>query len=746
MQAAGSQTAESFKLQRVSLVFTQDTTSSHLISRFAFRADRMMRRTATVLPHQQASSSTSNSSRQHNEAPNQPLSLIIPANVEIVRKVDRWKNTSETLPPQFSRRQISMMSIGGVIGTGIFLGTAEALRRGGPLGMLLGYTLVGSVVYCVVVSMGEMVAYRPYIGGIVGIMDEYVDPALAFASGWIAWYHWVINCPAEISAAVLMMGFYGLEGNNAVWTTIILAVSAAINCLGARLYGDIVFWFSSIKVITIIGLVILGLALDLGAGSEGVIGFRYWNNPGPFAQYMGIGGADGRFLGFFQVLMQAVFSYLGSEIPGIAAGEVIDPSRNIPQAMKRVWIRVFLFYVCSVAVAGLIVPYNDSALNNGSKNASSSIYVIVMKRAGIKVLPHIVNAAFLTSAWSAATVDMYIASRYLWFLAYRKHAPALFRRLYKSHPDPKIDTPPDSATLPSPPPPTPNTAGLMRATLSATQSPQLRHDEPDIIEAAFNVPEKGQRELGDYSPEDAHDVFGTKQYDIEGGRCASPESERGGTDAVGGVVIPYLSVLVSCLFGLLAYTAVGKNANSAFLWLSSMTSTAALLSWAAMMYTYIRWHKGSKHAEANKYNNYTRHLDALKTLRHRGQPYLAIYALVMCTFILICNGWAILFAGSAEGKFIIAEERGELSTNGVHLNGNMTIIQQEFPPENIIPIFITTYLPIPIFLLLILGYKLINQTPEVAYKKMKFVRERGPPVPENPQRQSVLERILNWLV
>ncbi|KDQ21193.1 hypothetical protein BOTBODRAFT_49880 [Botryobasidium botryosum FD-172 SS1] len=686
------------------------------------------------------SSSGSDSTRKP-----QPPALVLP-DEQKPKKPDRWNNTTEVLPPRLSRRQISMMSIGGIIGTGLFLGTSDALRRGGPVGVLLGYALVGSVVYCVAVSLGEMVAYRPHVGGVIGLMDDYVDPALAFASGWLAWYHWVVICPAEISAAVTLMGFYGLGNYNAVWTTIILVLSTAVNCFGTRLYGEIEFWFSSIKVITIVALVIFGLLADFGAvGHQGAIGFRYWNNPGPFAQYMGIPGTQGRFLGFFQILMQAVFSYLGAEIPAIAASEVINPTKNIPESLKRVWSRIFILYVSGVAVMGLILSHTDPALGSGS--TSSSVFVIVMQRAGIKVLPQILNAAFLMSAWSAGTVDIYVASRYLWFLAYRRHAPSFFRRLYRSRPVAPPNTPPHSAPLPAGPPPTPY-GGVMEQPddkTSTNPGDHVKTNDLDITEIlatpyeAANCSSK-EREL---------ETLEFKQHDLEGGRCASPLDESDVMNNPHEIIFPWVGVLVSFLVGLAAYTSIGADAKKAFSWLSSMTSAAALLSWVAMMYTYIRWHRGTKWAEAHKgdrSSNYTSHLVILESLRHRGQPYLAMYALFMSAFILICNGWATLLAGSAEGKFNIAEERDLNATTSFNIFlGNLTLIKEEFPPDNIIPTFVTTYLPIPIFLLLILGYKLINQTPMIAYEAMCFIREDDPPMPELSDRGR-WERILNWLI
>src|SRR5258708_7783936 len=175
---------------------------------------------------------------------------------------------------------------------------------------------------------------------------------------------------------------------------------------------------------------ILGIILDLGGGpNHDRIGFRYWKHPGPFVQYRDIGGSWGRFLGFWTVLTQAAFSFIGTEIVAIAAGEAKNPRRNLPRAIKRVYIRILLFYIGGTAVIGILVPSNDKRLGLTS-DAASSPFVIAyvsdshtpatsnntsttIKRAAIGGLPSVINAALLTSACSAASSDLYTSSRAL---------------------------------------------------------------------------------------------------------------------------------------------------------------------------------------------------------------------------------------------------------------------------------------------------------------------------------------------
>ncbi|THH34160.1 hypothetical protein EUX98_g42 [Antrodiella citrinella] len=333
------------------------------------------------------------------------------------------------LKRQLKNRHIAMISIGGVIGTGLFLGTANSLTSGGPVGLLLGYIVVGTVCYSVMVSLGEMIAYLPLPGGHIRLAERFVDSAFSFTMGWNYWYNWTIILPAELSAAAVLINYWDKSVNNAAWISICLVIVVAINLLGAGAYGEAEFIFASIKVITIVALIIMGIVLDLGGGpTHDRLGFRYWKHPGPFVQFHNIGGAKGRFLGWWAVMTQAAFSFIGTEIVAIAAGEAKNPRRNLPKAIKRVYIRILLFYIGGVVVIGLLVPYTDPSLSLTTSDAAKSPFVIAINHAGIKGLPSVINAALLTSAWSAASSDLYTSSRALYGLAMVGNAPRIFAR------------------------------------------------------------------------------------------------------------------------------------------------------------------------------------------------------------------------------------------------------------------------------------------------------------------------------
>lgn len=358
-------------------------------------------------------------------------SHVAPAHaaVDQVRYDDESTEVHAGLKRQLKSRHMAMISIGGVIGTGLFLGTGSALANGGPLGLFLGYTVMGSICYSVMISLGEMISFLPIPGGHIRLAARFVDPALAFCMGWNYWYNWTIILPAELSAAAVLINLWNKTVNNGVWIAVCLLVVVFINVLGAGAYGEAEFWFASIKVLTIVGLIILGIIISAGGGPNGEkIGFKYWKDPGPFVQYAGIQGTLGQFLGFWATLTQAAFSYIGTEIVAIAAGEAKNPRRNLPRAIKRVYVRILIFYLGGTFIIGILVPSNSPGLKLNSGNALASPFVIAIRQAGIPALPSIINACLLTSAWSAASSDLFTSSRALFGLAINGQAPKFFAR------------------------------------------------------------------------------------------------------------------------------------------------------------------------------------------------------------------------------------------------------------------------------------------------------------------------------
>ncbi|KAJ8587576.1 general amino acid permease 1 [Rhizopogon salebrosus TDB-379] len=331
---------------------------------------------------------------------------------------------------RLKQRHVQMIAIAGTLGTGLFLGSGNALSGAGPLGALIAYALVGSVAYSSLCSIGEMTSHAPISGTFPHFAARWVDPALGFAVGWNYFYTNVMTVPVEISGAQILITYWDSNPNHAgIYTAIIIVFACATNIFGVRYFGEAEFVFSLIKLTMITGLIIVGLIIDLGgAPNHHRLGFQYWKNPGVFA---GAGlepthiGLD-RFLGVLSVIVQASFSFQGMEIVAIAASETENPRRNIAKAVRRVFYRILIFYMLGIFITGLIVPYNDPSLLQSTGTAAESPYVIAMTRAGIKVLPSIINAGVMTSAFSAANSFLFCSSRILYGLSLRGQAPKIF--------------------------------------------------------------------------------------------------------------------------------------------------------------------------------------------------------------------------------------------------------------------------------------------------------------------------------
>jgi amino acid transporter len=254
-----------------------------------------------------------------------------------------------------------------------------------------------------------------------------------FAVGWNNWYYSAITLCAEISAAAVVVSFWDQEEkySPAIWITLIIVVIVGLNIFAVGIYGEAEFIFASVKIITLLGLLLVALVIMLGgAPDHDRRGFRYWKE-GAMKEYVGT-GATGRFTGLWSTLVNAAFSYGGVEMVAVAAGEAANPRKNIPKAVRRVFWRILFFYVLGSLMIGVTVSSNDPALtDDNAKGAQSSPWVIAMKNAGIPVLPSIINAVILTSATSSGNAFVYTGSRYLFANAQNGQAPKFLLKCTK---------------------------------------------------------------------------------------------------------------------------------------------------------------------------------------------------------------------------------------------------------------------------------------------------------------------------
>ncbi|TFK71427.1 general APC amino acid permease [Pluteus cervinus] len=327
---------------------------------------------------------------------------------------------------RLQQRHVQMIAIAGTIGTGLFLGSGHALQGAGPLGALMAYALVGTVAYSSLCSIGEMTTHAPISGTFPHFAARWVDPAFGFAVGWNYFYTNCISTPVEVTAATILITFWDSDTNHAaIYTAVICVLVCAINIFGVRYFGESEFIFSLIKITLIISLLLAGLIIDLGGGpNHERIGFRFWKHPGALTGPGLVKNVNtDKFLGVLSVLIQAAFSFQGMELVAIAASETKSPRRNIAKAVRRVFYRILVFYILGIIMIGMLVAYDDPALLADTGTAAQSPFVIAIERAGVKVFPHIINAAIFTSAFSAGNSFLFCSSRILYGLALRGQAP-----------------------------------------------------------------------------------------------------------------------------------------------------------------------------------------------------------------------------------------------------------------------------------------------------------------------------------
>jgi yeast amino acid transporter len=233
-----------------------------------------------------------------------------------------------------------------------------------------------------------------------------------------------ITWPLELTAAGIIIQYWRPDLSIGIWIAVFWAVFTETNFLPVRYFAEMEMWFASIKVVTIVGFLIFGICINAGAGDQGYLGFKYWQDPGPFAEYL-LAGTMGKFLGFWSVLTQASFSFQGTELVGMGTGEARDPRRAVPRAIRNSCWSIVSMFSLTIFFIGILVPYSNDALLKDSTDASASPLVIAASLVGVRILPDVVNALLLTAVLSAANSNVYSGSRILVALANEGHAPKL---------------------------------------------------------------------------------------------------------------------------------------------------------------------------------------------------------------------------------------------------------------------------------------------------------------------------------
>ncbi|TXC98631.1 amino acid permease [Streptomyces sp. ISID311] len=313
-------------------------------------------------------------------------------------------------------RHLSMIAVGGVIGAGLFVGSASGIAAAGP-GILLSYALVGALVVFVMRMLGEMAAANPTSGSFSAYADRALGRWAGFSIGWLYWFFWVVVLAVEATAGAAILTSWVPAVPQWAWALIVMIVLTVSNLASVSSFGEFEFWFAGIKVVAITAFIIIG-----GLAIFGVL-------PGTHHAATGFGNltSHGGFLphgpsAILTGVLMVVFSFMGSEIVTLAAGESEDPERAVTKATKSVIWRVGIFYLGSILVVVSLLPWNSPAI---AKNGS---YVAALDSIGIPHAGQIMNVIVLTAVLSCLNSGLYTASRMAFSLGQRGDAPKAFAR------------------------------------------------------------------------------------------------------------------------------------------------------------------------------------------------------------------------------------------------------------------------------------------------------------------------------
>lgn len=514
-------------------------------------------------------------------------------------------------------RHLQMISMGGTLGVGLYLNVGKALTIAGGLGTLLAMIIVGLVVLATVISFCEMVTFVSVVDGVSGLGSRFVDESFGFATGWLYFFSFSFGLAGEVVAAVIILSYFSSTeiltnaGSTAGFVTLFLLVCILSNVLSIKVFGEIEYITSLIKVIiTLLGIVIMIVVNRGGLGNKGAIGFKYWQRLksdfehnlifGPFRpsfnlssdgtdpESAGIGGNSGRFLSLLVAVVVAAYAYSGTEIVCIAACEAKNPRKALPSATNRVFWRILIFYCLSSFVVSLNIYAGDPRLlryysgttgilpsdfaTNYAINyvggahchrnslvvasigtGAQSPWIIAFQSAGACSWSSVVNALLFFFALSCGISHLYVSSRTIYSLSLQHKAPGFLRT------------------------------------------------------------------------------------------C-----NRNGT--------PYYAVLVAVIPGLLSYTCVSQKATTVFQNLTSLISSSGVFVWFSMCLSYVRFYYGLKRRP-----DIISRDDKSYPYRSAFQPYSAIFGLCGTSIILLSMGyvvflkdhWNTWFFFSSYGTFMI---------------------------------------------------------------------------------------------
>ena len=317
-----------------------------------------------------------------------------------------------------SSRQIQMIALGGTIGVGLFMGASSTIAWTGP-SVILAYLIAGLFLFLVMRAMGEMVYLYPTTGSFANYATDYLHPVAGYVTAWANIFQWIVVGMSEVIAVGEYMKFWWPELPTWIPGIIVVVILAAANAVSVKAFGEFEFWFATIKVVTIILMIVAGFGLiffGLGNGGNPIGLGNLWEHGGFLPK--GI-------LGFFFALSIVIGSYQGVELIGITAGETKDPQKNIKRAVNGVIWRILIFYLGAIFVIVTVYPWNEL-------QDLGSPFVATFAKVGITIAAGLINFVVITAAMSGCNAGIFSSSRMIFTLAQNGHLPRIFTRVMKN--------------------------------------------------------------------------------------------------------------------------------------------------------------------------------------------------------------------------------------------------------------------------------------------------------------------------
>lgn len=328
------------------------------------------------------------------------------------------QDTTPQLNRTMKSRHLIMLSLGGVIGTGLFLNVGYTINQAGPGGAIIGYLIGGFILYMVMTCLGELAVHMPVTGSFQTYATKFIHPTAGFSLGWMYFVGSAATAGVEFTAAGILMKHWFPDMPTWIWCAIFIVLLFSLNALSTRGFAEAEFWFAGIKVLAVVFFIIVGAAAIFGIVPMADRVAPHLTNLEPTLLF------PAGIIIIFVTMMNVIFSYQGSELVGIAAGETENPQKTIPKAIRTILVRIIVFYIASIVILSAIFPSSELGL-------LESPFVTLLELVGIPYAADIMNFIILTAILSVGNSCLYASTRLLWAMSLEDMAPKIFSKTSK---------------------------------------------------------------------------------------------------------------------------------------------------------------------------------------------------------------------------------------------------------------------------------------------------------------------------